>query len=388
MRQTVPGLRAALVKVSWVVVALTVALTLVEAAGAGRAGAAPLAAPGNTAAPAISGEARYGAAPLVASDGGWDAPDATFAYQWHRSGVPIPGATTATHAIVPDDIGRTLHVTVVATSGGESSAPAASAPTGPVQAGAFTNLTRPSISGVARWGRTLTGSRGSWTPGPSTVRYQWLRDGRAIRGATARTYELTVADFGSRISLRVVARRASYADRAAVSPATPRIGHRVKVRRTFSYTVRTRGRITTDVRQFARLAAATYADPRGWRSAGFRFTRVARGGQFTLVLANASQLPRFSSACSTRWSCRVGRYVVINQERWKHASAAWNDAGQPLRDYRHMVVNHETGHWLGHGHRGCPGAGRLAPVMMQQSKGLAGCRFNPFPLPSERWVRR
>jgi hypothetical protein len=79
------------------------------------------------------------------------------------------------------------------------------------------------------------------------------------------------------------------------------------------------------------------------------------------------------------WSCRVGRFVIINQERWKHASPAWNAAHLALRDYRHMVVNHETGHWLGLGHAGCPGPGRLAPVMMQQSKGLAGCRFNPFP---------
>ena len=78
---------------------------------------------------------------------------------------------------------------------------------------------------------------------------------------------------------------------------------------------------------------------------------------------------------------------MINQTRWRHASPSWNRAGRPVREYRHMVVNHETGHWLGHGHLGCAGRGRPAPVMMQQSKGLAGCRHNPWPLPSELWSR-
>ena len=101
------------------------------------------------------------------------------------------------------------------------------------------------------------------------------------------------------------------------------------------------------------------------------------------MLAQASLVPSFSSSCSAMWSCRVGRYVIINQDRWLHASPAWNAAHLALRDYRHMVVNHETGHWLGLHHVGCPGPGRLAPVMMQQSKGLDGCRFNPFPTQHE-----
>ncbi len=166
-----------------------------------------------------------------------------------------------------------------------------------------------------------------------------------------------------------------------------RVEHRIDVRRTVRYHVETRGRLTTSLKEFRAQAQETYDDPRGWRSAGIRFVPVARGGAFTLVLAAAAYLPRFSSGCSSTWSCRVGRYVVINQERWKHASPAWNGAGLPLRGYRHMVVNHETGHWLGLGHASCPGPGRLAPVMQQQSKGLQGCRFNPFPTEREIAVR-
>jgi hypothetical protein len=36
--------------------------------------------------------------------------------------------------------------------------------------------------------------------------YQWLRDGKAIRGATASTYKLRPRDRGHRISVRVTVR--------------------------------------------------------------------------------------------------------------------------------------------------------------------------------------
>ena len=175
----------------------------------------------------------------------------------------------------------------------------------------------------------------------------------------------------------------------AVSEPTAKIDYRAPLRRRVTYDVITRGRITTSVATFRRQAQETYADARGWRAGGIAFRRVARGGaapkaDFTLVLAAAATMTSFSSTCSTQWSCRVGRFVVINQDRWKFASPAWNRARAGLRSYRHLVVNHETGHWLCRAHRGCPGQGQAAPVMMQQSKALDGCRFNAWPRPDER----
>ena len=168
--------------------------------------------------------------------------------------------------------------------------------------------------------------------------------------------------------------------------AQPRLQSSVALRRSprvVTYHVETRGRLRADVGVFKRRAVATYRHRLGWERAGIRFRQVSRGGDFTLVLAEASRVPSFSSSCSSEWSCRVGRYVVINETRWLRATPLWRRHGGTLKGYRHLVINHETGHWLGLGHRGCPGRGALAPVMQTQSKGLDGCRVNPFPRAGE-----
>ncbi len=141
---------------------------------------------------------------------------------------------------------------------------------------------------------------------------------------------------------------------------------------------------TGDLEEFAAAAAETYADGRGWAAGGaVRFERAATGGDFTLWLAADAQMASFGGACGPVWSCRSGRNVVINEDRWTSASPAWNEAGASLRDYRHMVVNHETGHWLGLGHQTCSAAGTAAAVMQQQSMGLQSCTPNPWPRPAE-----
>jgi hypothetical protein len=317
--------------------------------------------------PTVTGQAVYGST-LTANPGQWSPAVVTFAYQWLRDGVPIGGAVASAYTAGLDDLGKRLAVQVTA---GDGSGVATSPATAPVATATMT-AKRQRVLGEARFTHDLKARPGRFSAPDAVVAYTWPG------GSTARSYVIRPEDVGSRVVLRIRAEAPGY-EPLTVKVKSATVKHRVDVRRTVRYHVETRGTITTSLRQFKAQAQQTYEDPRGWRAAGIRFVPVARGGAFTLVLSQASLVPSFSSGCSSMWSCRVGRFVIINQDRWKHASPAWNAAHLALRDYRHMVVNHETGHWLGLHHATCPGKGRLAPVMQQQSKGLQGCRFNPFP---------
>lgn len=154
---------------------------------------------------------------------------------------------------------------------------------------------------------------------------------------------------------------------------------------TVTYSVTSRGVTTADMAEFRMQVNETLNDARGWARLGVSFQEVGSGGSFSLVLSAADQMASFSSGCSPLWSCRVGVNVIINQDRWLGATDAWNGAGGSLRDYRNSVVNHEVGHWLGHGHATCGGPGQPAKVMQQQSIDLGGCAINPWPLASELW---
>lgn len=164
------------------------------------------------------------------------------------------------------------------------------------------------------------------------------------------------------------------------TPSAPRVAGQAI---TVTYTVQTLGNVSASLDDFANLANETLNSSRGWAQMGLRFTRVSSGGQFNLILAEPAQVAAASTGCDSYYSCRVGNSVLINEARWNGATDAWNQYGGSLRDYRHMVVNHETGHWLGHGHASCPAAGQPAPVMQQQSISLQGCTANPWPLAGE-----
>lgn len=154
--------------------------------------------------------------------------------------------------------------------------------------------------------------------------------------------------------------------------------------KTYTYCIAAKGVDAGNIPALRSKLESAYTNMRGWSLDGLvEFKAVNTGCSFTVWLSASSLMSTFGSICDVLWSCRVGPNVIINFDRWQNASPSWNANGGSLEEYRHMVINHETGHWLGFGHSICPGAGQPAPVMQQQSIDLQGCTFNPWPTPSE-----
>ena len=146
------------------------------------------------------------------------------------------------------------------------------------------------------------------------------------------------------------------------------------------FTVEVEAGIGHDPRAFAAAVERTIFDRRSWLGSGrYAFQRVADGPvALRVVLASPRTTDRLCRPLRTGgiFSCFQRGRAVINVSRWQGGARAY---GGDLASYRLYVVNHEVGHAFGHGHRSCPGAGRPAPTMMQQTKGVGSCRPNPWP---------
>lgn len=147
-----------------------------------------------------------------------------------------------------------------------------------------------------------------------------------------------------------------------------------------TYAVRVEDGIDVDADEAAREIADVLADERGWQGpAEVVFHQVAdpADAEFTISIASPPTVDELCRPADTGglWSCRIGPEVALNADRWLHATPTYDD----LAEYRAYMINHEVGHFLGHGHVDCPGEGEPAPVMLQQSIDLQGCVPNAWP---------
>ncbi|MBH1939005.1 DUF3152 domain-containing protein [Streptomyces sp. AV19] len=122
-------------------------------------------------------------------------------------------------------------------------------------------------------------------------------------------------------------------------------------------------------------------DPRSWAAHGQgRFQPVSGRADITIKIATPHTTDKLCAPASDtggELSCKVADDVIVNLKRWVTGSPEYD--GLP-GEYRHLIINQEVGYLIGyHMHMYCPGPGRLAPVMMQQIKGLHGCKSNAWP---------
>lgn len=172
-----------------------------------------------------------------------------------------------------------------------------------------------------------------------------------------------------------------------VLPGTgPVVGHGTLHR----YTVDVENGVTgVDLTAFAKLVDTSLDDPRSWTArSGVALQRVDSGWADFHVTLTSSMTVR--ALCGFELKIETSCYapnqdsrVVLNVARWVRGDVAYIG---DLVAYHIYMINHETGHALGHMHSHVCLSNDLAPVMMQQTIGLRSvsgkiCAANPWPYP-------
>ena len=183
--------------------------------------------PSSAAAPTISGVDELGQT-LTAEPGIWTGSGALgFSYQWQVCNAegagctPIAGATETAYKPSSADLGKTIIVTVTASSSlGTASASSAPTPSIGEEPTPPVNVLAPTVEGNATAGETLTATPGIWSGSePISYDYEWglCKPAEAcipIEGATTTSYTLTNADIGSTVILTVVAHNSAGSESA------------------------------------------------------------------------------------------------------------------------------------------------------------------------------
>jgi hypothetical protein len=148
-----------------------------------------------------------------------------------------------------------------------------------------------------------------------------------------------------------------------------------------TYTVEVEEDLPLPLPPIADAVDAVLTDPRSWTAGGSHgLQRTDSAGDVRVLIATPETTDELCAPLDTggRLSCRNGSLVVLNAWRWVNGAPAY---GGDLTNYRRYLINHEFGHALGNPHEECPEEGALAPVMMQQTKGVEPCQPNPWPDP-------
>jgi alpha-L-rhamnosidase len=202
----------------------------------------------------------------------------------------------------------------------------------------LTSTVPPQITGVATVDQTLTADAGSWSPKPSAVAYQWLRNGAPIQGATGPSYQLVPADQGAALSVAVTASARGLEDATASSDpvrigagtllptALPAISGTAKVGSMLTATAGTWPAGTAVTYQWKRngkaIAAAT--------ASSYRLT--AQDAKASIWVTVSAKLAGYETATSDSHAVRVAQGTFAVKHKPKTAGKA--TVGRQLRATR------------------------------------------------------
>ncbi|WP_235737367.1 carboxypeptidase regulatory-like domain-containing protein [Nocardioides alcanivorans] len=170
--------------------------------------------------PMITGKAQSGST-LTVDTGAWGPDGVKLTQQWLAGGTPIAGATGTTLKVSNAMAGKRISIKVTGKLAGTDDVSVTSTATSAV-VGVLTS-TKPKIKGKAKVGKKLKAKTGSWGPKPVTLKYQWLRNGKKIKGATKANYKLVKKDAKKKISVKVAGKRANFTTVSRTSAKTGKV---------------------------------------------------------------------------------------------------------------------------------------------------------------------
>jgi hypothetical protein len=155
----------------------------------------------------------------LTADGSFTPSDAMVTYQWiDQNGRWIPGATAQTYVPTEAEAGQRISVNFeVALDGYQTTS-----------YGGFATITYDTLqppgslqTSDVHIGAIVVAPRAvNWFPQPTTLTYQWMRDGTDILDATDPVYTVSSEDVGSTLEVRETASMADYPDKTWISPPT------------------------------------------------------------------------------------------------------------------------------------------------------------------------
>jgi hypothetical protein len=156
--------------------------------------------------------------------------------------------------------------------------------------------------------------------------------------------------------------------------------------RTVRYTVEIEQGLGVNEAEVVKTIKSVLLDERGWQKVdAVRFVNVSPAQEqagthvdIRITLASPGLTDRLCAPLRTlsQVSCWNGGRSVLNLRRWQLGDDSY---GADVERYRIYQINHEVGHGLGHQHASCPAKGKRAPVMVQQTLDLQGCKPWPYP---------